>query len=208
MSSWERARFVPWSRIPQGESQDLSLEKERLFRQLQREADQQEKEQQEASKALKNADGMSGLVQTEELQESGLLNSQIKFKWMDLFKNAAFGGTIGSITGSVFGFMDGMRTAQQSEVLMNASNVAKGRYLLQGTTRSATLFGVFFGGFHTLRYGLRVAADPGEWAEIGIAGGISLGALMSQPKFRPSMPYATMLVFMDCVHIVMRHFDN
>lgn len=139
--------------------------------------------------------------------KGGLFNSPYTFKWGELFKNAAFGGTIGAITGSVFGFMDGMRTAQQSEVLMNASNVAKTRYITQGTSRSAALFGAFFGGFHILRYGIRVAADPGEWGEIGIAGAASIGALVSQPKLRPSLPYASMLVFMDCVHIVMRQFN-
>jgi hypothetical protein len=47
----------------------------------------------------------------------------------------------GAITGSVFGFMDGLRTAGESKVLQNASNMAKGKYILQGTTRSATMFG-------------------------------------------------------------------
>ena len=103
--------------------------------------------------------------------------------------------------------MDGMRTAQQSDVLMNASNVAKTKYIMQGTSRSAALFGAFFGGFHILRYGIRVAADPGEWGEIGIAGVASIGALVSQPKLRPSLPYASMLIFMDSVHIVMRQFN-
>ena len=36
MSSWERARYIPWDRIPQ-EGADLDVEKERIFRQLQRE---------------------------------------------------------------------------------------------------------------------------------------------------------------------------
>ena len=104
--------------------------------------------------------------------------------------------------------MDGMRTAGSSDVLKNASNMAKGKYLLQGTTRSATLFGVFFGGFHVVKYGLRVAVDPGEFSEIGLAGAVSMGALMSKPAFRPSMPYASMLIIMDGVHIVMREFDK
>ena len=97
-----------------------------------------------------------------------------------MFRRAAFGGCIGTITGSVFGFMDGMRVAQTSEVLKNASNVAKGRYLMEGTTRSATTFGVFFGGFHVVKYGIHITLDPGEYTEVGLAGAVSLGALMTK----------------------------
>jgi hypothetical protein len=168
------------------------------MRDLQREANQHEKAKNQPQ--LSTTDGQQ--------QESQIISTKIDFQWSELFKSAAFGGCIGAITGTVFGFMDGMRTAGQSEVLKNASNVAKGKYLLQGTTRSATMFGVFFGGFHVVKYGLRVTADPGEWGEIGIAGAVSLGALMSKPAFRPSMPYASMLVIMDGVHIVMREFEK
>lgn len=125
-----------------------------------------------------------------------------------MFKQMAFGACIGGITGSVFGFMDGMRTAGESPVLKNASNMAKGKYLLQGTTRSATVFGVFFGGFHTLKYGIKCNLDPGEFAEIGMAGAISMGALMYKPAYRASMPYASMLIIMDSVHIIMRQFED
>jgi hypothetical protein len=69
---------------------------------------------------------------------------------------------------------------QTSEVLKNSSNVAKGRYLMEGTTRSATTFGVFFGGFHIVKYGIHVTLDPGEFAEVGLAGAVSIGALMSK----------------------------
>jgi hypothetical protein len=103
--------------------------------------------------------------------------------------------------------MDSMRLAGQSEVLKNASNMAKGKYMMEGTTRSATLFGVFFGGFHCVKYGLRVTINPGEYTEIGLAGAISLGALMSKPSFRAAMPYGTMLILMDSVHLLMRDFD-
>ncbi|KAL3927062.1 MAG: hypothetical protein SGARI_005423, partial [Bacillariaceae sp.] len=139
---------------------------------------------------------------------SSALQTGYQFKWGDLFKSAAFGGTIGAITGSVFGFMDSMRLAGQDEVLKNASDMAKGKYMMEGTTRSATLFGVFFGGFHCVKYGVRVALDPGDYSEIFMAGGISLGALMSQPKFRPAMPYASMLILMDSVHLIMRQFED
>lgn len=59
-----------------------------------------------------------------------------------------------------------------------------------------------------MKYGLRVIADPGEWTEIGVAGAVSMGALVSRPSFRPSVPYAGMLVVMDGVHIIMREFDK
>jgi hypothetical protein len=199
MSSWDRSRHIPWSRIPQDGS-DLGTKKERIFRDLNREADQQQK----ANNTVQATPSADGSTASERQQ---ITNNKVTFRWPDLFKSAAFGGCIGSITGTVFGFMDGMRTAGQSDVLKNASNMAKGRYLLQGTTRSATLFGVFFGGFHVLKYGLRVAVDPGEWSEIGLAGVVSMGALMSKPAFRPSMPYASMLIIMDGVHIVMREFN-
>jgi hypothetical protein len=42
MLSWERTRFIPWSHMPQGGL--VSDQKERIFGQLQREADRQEKE--------------------------------------------------------------------------------------------------------------------------------------------------------------------
>jgi hypothetical protein len=193
MSSWERARSIPWSRIPQ-EGSDLGSQKEKIFRQLQREASQQEK-------ALLENDGI-------ENTSTQVFSTRIPFQWTDLFRQAAFGGCIGAITGSVFGFMDGMRTAGESAVLKNASNMAKGKYLLQGTTRSATVFGVFFGGFHTIKYGLHISANPGEFAEIGLAGLVSLGALVSQPAYRASVPYASMLIIMDSVHIIMREFDK
>ena len=195
MSSWERSRYIPWSRIPQDGS-DLGQKKERIFRELQREAERQAKAQEQQRQ--------SSTGQSQESQ----LSTRIPFRWSELFKSAAFGGCIGAITGTVFGFMDGMRTAGSSDVLKNASNMAKGKYLLQGTTRSATLFGVFFGGFHVVKYGLRVAVDPGEFSEIGLAGAVSMGALMSKPAFRPSIPYASMLIIMDGVHIVMREFDK
>lgn len=100
--------------------------------------------------------------------------------------------------------MDGMRTAGESQVLQSASNAAKTKYLIQGTSRSATIFGVFFGGFHVVKYGLRVTVDPGELGEIVMAGAVSMGALMYRPNWRPSMPYAAMLVFMDGVNNYMK----
>lgn len=205
MSSWERSRFLPWSRMPQGDADHLTDQKERIYRQLQREADKIEKER--AEKRLNNNGGLASMDGTSSSSSSEIIQTVVPFRWGDLFKSAAFGGCIGAITGAVFGFMDSMRLAGQSEVLKNASNMAKGKYMMEGTTRSATLFGVFFGGFHCVKYGLRVTMDPGEYSEIGLAGVISLGALMSKPSYRAAMPYGTMLILMDSVHLIMRDFD-
>lgn len=116
--------------------------------------------------------------------------------------------TTGAVTGSVFGFMDGMRTAGESPVLKKASNMAKGKYILQGASRSASIFGAFFGGFHVVKYGLRAWADPGEYTEVAVAGVITIGGMMVKPVTRPSIPYAAMLIFMDAIHIYMRDMDK
>jgi len=101
-----------------------------------------------------------------------------------------------------------MRTAGDSAVLKKASNVAKSKYLLQGTSRSGALFGVFFGGFQVVKYGVRVIADPGQVGEIGIATAVSMGAMMSRPALRPSMPYGGMLIAMDAFSIGLREMDK
>lgn len=206
MSSWERARFIPWSKIPQ-DATDLSDQKERIIREIQREADRKEKAHILEQKRLKEL-GSSSPSTTTSTSEDALVQTSMPFKWPELFKNLAFGGCIGSITGAVFGFMDGMRLAGQSNVLKNTSNAAKGKFLMQGTTRSASIFGAFFGGFHCVKYGVRVALDPGEYAEIALATAISMGGLVSRPNFRPAVPYASMLIMMDSFHLVMRQFRN
>jgi hypothetical protein len=71
-----------------------------------------------------------------------------------------------------------------------------------------SVFGAFFGGFHVIKYGLRVTVDPGEAGEIAISGAISMGALMAKPSFRPFMPYGSMLIIMDIAHIAMREWDK
>ena len=215
MSSWERSRFVPWDRIPLPDTRprepgepppvDLDTAKERIFRQLQREAVEAE-EIQTAATVVESAqgDGLSSSSST-----SSLLSTKVKVPYTHtgLLKSAAFGGTIGAITGGVFGFMDGMRTAGESPVLQKASNMAKGRYLIQGSTRSATLFGIFFGSFHVLKYGIRVTLDPGDYNEIFMASPVALGALFYKPAHRQAMPYASMLILMDGVNLYMRKTD-
>merc|ERR1739838_1103319 len=100
----------------------------------------------------------------------------------------------------------GMKSAQDSSVLKRASNAAKGRFLLQGTTRSGMIFGAFLGAFHIVKYGVRVLTDPGDVVEIGVAGTMGLGALFSKPAMRPMVPYAGMLIVMDSFNIYMREY--
>ena len=107
MSSWERARNIPWDRIPQ-DGTDLEDQKERIFRQLQRESIEVELQQQERHQNLPTT-GEEG-----EAAESTINSSQEQQKFpysnMELFRQAAFGGCIGTITGGVFGMLDGMST--------------------------------------------------------------------------------------------------
>ena len=213
MSSWDRARFIPWSRIP-SDPTNLSDQKERIVRDIQREADRQEKAQWEEQRRLKSSSPspspspLGGKDASSIAIAGGTTSSaSVPFKWGEVFKNAAFGGCIGSITGCVFGFMDGMKMASQSDVLKNSSNKAKGKFLLEGTTRSATVFGAFFAGFHCVKYGIRVALDdPGDLQEVGLATVVSMGGLLSKPSFRPAVPYASMLIAMDSFNLVMREY--
>lgn len=214
MSSWERSRFIPWDRIPLPDTRprgpgepppiDLDTAKERIFRQLQSEAVTKQSEKDDDAKHEQPHNGPTNAIESKGGYLSNIFTSNVSYSNMELLKMAAFGGTIGTITGGVFGFMDGMRTASESPVLKNASNMAKGRYLLQGTTRSASIFGIFFGSFHILKYGLRVTVDPGEFTEIFMVAPVALGALYSQPTLRQAVPYASMLAIMDGINIYMR----
>jgi hypothetical protein len=123
---------IPWSLVRQ-DGNDPDAYKEQVFKALQKQ--------------------MIDEAHDDEVLDDLANQREIKvpFDTGDLLKMAAFGGTIGSITGAVFGFMDGMRTAGESAVLQKASGAAKARYLMEGTTRSGTVFGVFFGGFHVVR---------------------------------------------------------
>lgn len=200
MSAWERARKIPWDRIPQDGS-NLEEQRDRILGELQREAIEDELRSQERHHAVPVVESEAEAATT---ASNYRFKTKIPFSTMELLRMGAFGATIGSVTGAVFGFMDGMRTAQESTVLLNASNVAKSRFILQGTTRSAALFCGFFGSFQMVKYGIRVTVDPGEVAETTLAGVVSLGAFMYRPAFRASLPYATMLVIMDGVQIFMK----
>jgi hypothetical protein len=214
MSSWERSRFIPWDRIPlpdtrprgPDEAPPASLEarRELIFRQLQRGDDDDNIENDAGTAGTTSSSAATAGAAAQGQTDQGKV-SKVPYSHMDLARQAAFGACIGSVTGAVFGFMDSMRLAGESTVLQNASNMAKGRYIMQGTSRSATVFGLFFTGYHITKYGLRIAVLPdNEIAEIAVAAPLSLGILMANPATRPALPYATMLVVMDTAHLYMR----
>lgn len=223
--SWERSRYIPWSRLDEVSASDGSSfesQKERVFRSLQREASKEKdlleksKDRQNIANSIILKDGGTSSSDTfvppevlaqQSQKKKGLFHSGVDYSTPDLVRTIAFGGCIGAITGTVFGFMDSMRTAQENTILKNASNMAKSKYLLEGTTRSGLIFGAFFSGFQTVKYAIRVVADPGLVAEAAGATAVSLGALMVKPATRPSIPYAAMLIGMDCFSIYMKQAD-
>lgn len=192
--SWERARYIPWSRIPQGDQHRLEEDKERIFRELQR----------EANDAAAAASPPDVAVSTPRLKEN-ISWTKLPFSSAEFIKHTFFGGCVGSITGAVFGFVDSMRSAgEATSILKRASDAQKLKYVLQGATRSATVFGLFFGGFHMIKYGVHITADPGPFVEVSAAAAVSLGALVARPNLRSSIPYGMMLIVMDSVHVLMR----
>ena len=200
MSSWDRSRFIPWSRVDEVSGPEYDAAKESVFRSLNREAFKE--------KELKSAGSSDGQFVPPEVQakKKGILKG-VEYTTPDLLRSLAFGASIGSITGAVFGFMDGMRSAQDSPIIKNASNMAKTKYLLQGTTRAGATFGAFFAGFHALKYGIRVATDPGMvWEMVG-AGALSIGAMATKPAMRVNIPYAGMLIGMDAFSTYMKETE-
>lgn len=104
-----------------------------------------------------NLQGKGGLIL------NGLNFSGKPFLWGELGRQVSFGVIMGSITGSAFGFMDGVRqTADNSKILKRASNAAKVNFLFQGTVRTGLTFGAFFGGFHAVSASLACLS----WSEI------------------------------------------
>lgn len=240
MSSWDRSRNVPWSRaVPvrpadpdTGATEDVDLTKERIWRDLSREAAAHERELEESKGGTSDgtpmsnvaADGSQTAAPPADVPSSAITphddtggNGGSKreernilgyvgrpYRHADLFRNAVFGGCIGSITGMCFGFMDSMRSASSSTLLKSASRSAQGKFVFQGTYRSGMFFGAFFGAFHTVKYGVRVMVDPGDVGEICAGGAAVLGGLVSRREWRASLPYAVMLVGMDGFHVMMR----
>ena len=146
MSSWERGRGIPWELIPQ-DGTDLDDQKERIYRHLQREAlfEQQER-------SIDTTTNDNDVASGDNATTPNPQKHRFPYSNIDLLKQAAFGGCIGTITGAVFGLLDGMRAAGESPVIKNASDMAKFRFIVQGATHKATIFGVYFGGFHILKY--------------------------------------------------------
>jgi hypothetical protein len=205
MSAWERSKHIPWERVPVSTpAEELEAERERIFRELQRERIEEELLLQERRQPTASADyNVGGGATSSSSPKSEKL--AIPFSTMELLRQVAFGGTIGSVTGSLFGFMDSMRAVQENTVLVNLSNVAKSQFLLKNTTRNAILFGTFFAGYHVTKYGIRIVAyDPGLPTEVGVGSALSLAALAARPQTRAALPYATMLLGLDAFHIFYR----
>ena len=194
-SSWEQSRRKPWSM--------LSSHGKHL-----------EKKGRDNSENLTSAHGTAQQVgaplssQTPSISSNEKLGQEQvnkeQFEYMDLFRQMAFGGTVGAFTGVMFGFMDGMREAQSSKLLKNASNSAKARFLVQGSSRAGLIFGSFFSGFQAVKYATKVSLDPGVVGEIGIASVLSMVALGYQPTTRVFLPYGGMLICMDSISAYMR----
>eukprot|EP00586_Coscinodiscus_wailesii_P019317 CAMPEP_0172498694 /NCGR_PEP_ID=MMETSP1066-20121228/116021_1 /TAXON_ID=671091 /ORGANISM="Coscinodiscus wailesii, Strain CCMP2513" /LENGTH=214 /DNA_ID=CAMNT_0013272079 /DNA_START=46 /DNA_END=690 /DNA_ORIENTATION=- len=209
MSSWDRSRRIPWTHIDQTiEAKDVENSREKIYRRIQRERHQLEKRD-KVTMPTKDSDGVgtAAAINSDGLllvPTPALVRIRRDYSTWDLVKRTGFGVCLGSITGGVFGFMDSMRQAGDSTVLKKASTGAKAKFLFQGTTRSGMLFGSFFGGFHALKYGVELVADPGEYTQIAIAGAVSMGALVAKPALRSSLPYAGMLIAMETFNVVMR----
>lgn len=204
MTSWERSRFIPWTRLNEVATPEYEHAKEQVYRSLNREAIKEKEIIDKSTGERKETINVNGGMPLDSKGSSSYVRPAVEYSTPDLVRSLAFGASIGSITGAVFGFMDGMRSAGESTILKNASNMAKGKFLMQGTTRAGATFGIFFAGFHGLKYGIRVAADPGAvWEMVG-AGALSLGALTIKPATRVNIPYAGMLIGMDAFSHYMR----
>ncbi len=218
---------------PTSPKENVDLMRERIWRDLAREAAREENGLENAATAAASMGAASGgnidgssidsissssaitpLPDDElpTLQNSQKLQQETNFlgyvgrpyQTYDLLRNLAFGATIGSITGMCFGFMDSIRSAQTSSLLKSASRDAQGKFIFQGTYRSGIFYGGFFGLFHTVKYGIRTVIDPGNVGEIGAASVVTLGGMFAKREWRASLPYAVMLVGMDGFHIFMR----
>lgn len=205
MTSWDRSRFLPWSRVSDVSGPEYENAKEGVYRSLNRDASREKEQLASSGRGANNNDSQQHQdFVPPEVQSQKKGHVKVEYETADLIRSLAFGASIGSITGAVFGFMDGMRSAGESPILKKASNMAKTKYLMQGTTRAGATFGLFFAGFHGLKYGLRVVVDPGMWWEMAGAGALSVGALSVKPATRVNVPYAGMLVGMDAFSNYMR----
>jgi len=134
----------------------------------------------------------------------GLLPTAHEFAFPDLFRTVAFGGSVGGLTGLMFGFMDAMKTVQESKSLITLSNAAKGRYIFKTCTHSSLIFGGFFAAFHTTKYATRLVFDSSDEFQIATGTLASMGGLMYQQSNRRLAPYAVMLIGFDTFNLLWR----
>ena len=189
--SWDRSRKTPWKTLNGVEDQILN-----------------NRRQDEAWGDDSSADNTNNDM-TSSSSTSGDSKSQVvaplQFEFPSLGRSLLFGGCVGALSGSAFGFMDSMKTVQESASLKSLSNSQKGKYIFNGITRNGMLFGGFFGGYHGLKYVIRTGfGNPGDWAEIITAGTISLGAVAYKPNTRVALPYAFMLLGLDTFNLMAR----
>mmetsp|Transcript_50892 Transcript_50892/g.99567 ORF Transcript_50892/g.99567 Transcript_50892/m.99567 type:complete len:221 (+) Transcript_50892:147-809(+) len=209
MSAWERSRRIPWSTVVQ----DAQLEKDAEFVPPPLSSNDSQgsvapqltdsAQKTPADSTLDIQDNESGLIEN-TVQKKNIFGSSRTFGLGDLFRDIVFGVSIGSITGTMFGFMDSMKQSTSSKVLRNASAGAKMKFLVDGSVRTGSVFGGFFGGYHVMKYGVRTVLDPGQFTEIALSGAGSLGVVMYKPNLRMYFPYAGMLVLMDAFQTATR----
>ena len=92
----------------------------------------------------------------------GLVPTAHEFQITDVFRTTAFGASIGGITGLTFGFMDGLKSVQESASLKTLSNSAKGSYIFKTCTGTSLIFGGFFAGFHMAKYSTRLVFNSSD----------------------------------------------
>jgi len=104
--SWERSRFIPWSRIQDVSGPDgYESQKEKVYRALAREATREkdllEHSKNNASQATPNAQSFvpPEVLAQQAQKKKGLFNSGVDYSTPDLVRTLAFGGCIGAITG-------------------------------------------------------------------------------------------------------------
>jgi hypothetical protein len=119
MTSWERSRFIPWTRLSDVSVPEYEHAKEQVYRSLNRDAIK-EKDNLSVNIVKKGGD-LSQANGTHVSNVAGVKSSSTRndvvYNTPDLVRSLAFGASIGSITGAVFGFMDGMRSAGESKIL-------------------------------------------------------------------------------------------
>ena len=113
-----------------------------------------------------------------------LVPTVYEFEFTDLLRTCAFGVSIGGLTGLTFGFMDAMKSVQETASLKTLSNTAKGQYIFKTCSRTSLLFGGFFTAFHAGKYFTRLTFGSSDELQIAAAGALSLGGLMYKQQNR------------------------